>query len=223
MPAQIYVIAGVNGAGKSSIGGAALLAQGAPYYNPDLAARRILDAQPGLAVPAANAQAWELGRAGLERALRESLAYAFETTLGARTITDMLIVGAARGVAQAAASSSVERAQIHLWYAGLASPELHIQRVQERVAAGGHDIPEATIRARCESSRANLVRLLPHLASLRVYDNSLARDPKAGLRPVPWLLLQMQGRRIVDHLALQRMPVWAKPIFTAALRLHSRH
>ena len=226
MPAQIYVIAGVNGAGKSSIGGAALLAQGAPYYNPDLAERRILDAQPGLDVPAANAQAWELGRAGLERALRDGLAYAFETTLGARTITDMLIAGAARGAALAAAagaSGAAHGAQVHLWYAGLASPELHIQRVRERVAAGGHDIPETTIRARCESSRANLIRLLPHLASLRVFDNSLARDPKAGLRPEPRLLLQMQDRRILDHLALQRMPAWAKPIVAAALLLHGRH
>jgi hypothetical protein len=116
-----------------------------------------------------------------------------------------------------------QEAQVHLWYTGLASPELHIQRVRERVAAGGHDIPEATIRARCESSRANLIRLLPHLASLRVFDNSLARDPKAGLRPEPRLLLLMRERRIVDHLALQRMPAWAKPIFAAALLLHGRH
>ena len=36
---RIYVIAGVNGAGKSSIGGAAFRAFGADYYNPDEAAR----------------------------------------------------------------------------------------------------------------------------------------------------------------------------------------
>jgi len=32
---RLYVLAGVNGAGKSSIGGAALRAFGADYYNPD--------------------------------------------------------------------------------------------------------------------------------------------------------------------------------------------
>src|SRR5690606_29825988 len=69
VPARIFVLAGVNGAGKSSIGGAALLAHNAPYFNPDLAARTLLDANPGMAQDTANAKAWELGRRGLERAL----------------------------------------------------------------------------------------------------------------------------------------------------------
>jgi predicted ABC-type ATPase len=42
----IYVLAGVNGAGKSSIGGAAIRENGAEYFNPDEAARRIADANP---------------------------------------------------------------------------------------------------------------------------------------------------------------------------------
>ena len=35
VPARLYVLAGVNGAGKSSIGGAAIRAAGGEYYNPD--------------------------------------------------------------------------------------------------------------------------------------------------------------------------------------------
>ena len=35
-----------------------------------------------------------------------------------------------------------------VWYAGLATAELHIQRVNERVAAGGHPIAAAKIRER---------------------------------------------------------------------------
>ena len=34
-PPRIYVLAGVNGAGKSSIGGAAFRQSGGDYYNPD--------------------------------------------------------------------------------------------------------------------------------------------------------------------------------------------
>jgi predicted ABC-type ATPase len=108
-------------------------------------------------------------------------------------------------------------AQVHLWYAGLSSPELHLQRVQARVAAGGHDIPEAKIRERYESSRANLIRLLPHLASLRIYDNSAEGDPKAGQRPQPLLLLHMEAGRIVSHIALDQVPQWAKPVMAMAL------
>lgn len=204
MVARIFVLAGVNGAGKSSIGGAALQARKVPYFNPDLAARTLLDANPSLTQESANAQAWEMGRAGLERALAEGLNFAFETTLGARTLPDMLLAGARRG------------AQVHVWYAGLESPEKHVERVKERVIAGGHDIPEDKIRARYVSSRANLIRLLPHLASLRVYDNSIDGDPKAGVKPQPTLILHMEGGQIVSHIDLERVPQWAKPVVAAA-------
>ena len=205
MPARIFLLAGVNGAGKSSVGGAALLRNQVDYFNPDEAARSLMAANPDMQPEAANAHAWELGRRGLERALAQGLNFAFESTLGARTIPQMLIDGARGG------------AQIHVWYAGLASPELNIQRVKARAAAGGHDIPEAKIRERYESSRANLVRLLPHLASLRLYDNSAEGDPKAGKHPRPVLLLHMEAGRIVSHIALAKVPHWAKPILAAAL------
>jgi predicted ABC-type ATPase len=45
---RIYVIAGVNGAGKSSIGGAAFRSFGGEYYNPDEAAQELMAANPGL-------------------------------------------------------------------------------------------------------------------------------------------------------------------------------
>ncbi len=205
-PARIFVVAGVNGAGKSSIAGAAFLQRNLPYFNPDLAARSLLQANPALGISQANGHAWEAGRRGLERALREGGNFAFETTLGANTIPDMLVAGARAG------------ARIHVWYAGLESPELHLRRVRSRVAAGGHDIPEHKIRERYTSSRANLVRLLPHLASLRLYDNSAESDPKAGKPPQPILLLHLQVGKVVSQVPLSQVPQWAKPIFAAALR-----
>ena len=207
MPARIFVLAGVNGAGKSSIGGAALLDRKVAYFNPDLAARVLLDANPGLKQEVANAQAWEFGRKGLERALREGLNFAFETTLGANTIANMLLAGAQAG------------AEINVWYAGLSSPELHLRRVKSRVIAGGHDIPEHKIRERYVSSRANLIKLLPHLASLRVYDNSADNDPKTGNRPEPRLLLHMRSGQIVSHIDLDQVPQWAKPILARAFEV----
>lgn len=204
MPACIYVLAGVNGAGKSSIGGALFAASQVDYYNPDLAARSLLEASPGLSQAAANAGAWDVGRRGLVRALETGGTYAFETTLGARTIPDLLMKGAANGAA------------VYVWYAGLATPELHIQRVNERVAAGGHPIAAAKIRERFNGSRENLIRLLPHLASLRVYDNSENNDPKQGASPTPVLILHMEGRRI--RASARAVPQWAKPIVMAALR-----
>ncbi len=203
---NIYVLAGVNGAGKSSIAGAAFRDNGADYYNPDEAARALKAANPGFSQTQANSTAWHRGRDLLERAISGGLDFAFETTLGASTIPRLLTVAARQGI------------EVHVWYAGLATPELHIARVRARVARGGHDIPETAIRRRFEHSRLNLIMLLPVLASLRVYDNSFEADPASGKTPKPLLVLHMQRGRIVNPQDLPRVPEWAKPVAAAAMR-----
>jgi predicted ABC-type ATPase len=206
-PPRIYVLAGVNGAGKSSIGGAAFRTFGADYYNPDEAARALTRANPGLAQADANSEAWHQGRRLLERAIAERLDFAFETTLGGNTIVGLLAKAAAQGVA------------IHMWYVGLATPELHIARVRSRTRRGGHDIPESDIHRRFERSRLNLIYLLPDLAALRVFDNSTDADPAAGKTPAPALVLHMRRGRILNPQDLSRAPEWAKPLVAAALRI----
>jgi hypothetical protein len=89
-PPCIYVLAGANGAGKSSLGGAALLQHGVEYFNPDEAARRILAANPTIIQEDANSAAWHEGKRLLERAITERLNFAFETTLGGNTIPALL-------------------------------------------------------------------------------------------------------------------------------------
>lgn len=206
-PPRIYVLAGVNGAGKSSIAGAAFRENGAEYYNPDEAARALISANPGLSQTRANSLAWHRGRALLERAIAERMDFAFETTLGANTIPRLLRVAAEQGI------------EVHVWYAGLATPEQHIRRVQSRVKRGGHDIPETDIRRRFEHSRLNLIHILPALTALRVYDNSLEADPATGRTPAPVLVLHMERGRIANPQDLPRAPDWAKPIVAAALKL----
>jgi len=206
-PSRIYVLAGVNGAGKSSIGGAAFRSVGADYYNPDQAARALRAAHPGLSTVEANAEAWQQGRRLLERAIAEQLDFALETTLGGNTIVRLLAEAAAKGIG------------IYIWYVGLSSPELHIARVQSRVRRGGHDIPEGDIRRRYEHSRLNLIHLLPRLAALRLWDNSKDADPAAGKTPAPVLVLHMERGRILNPGDLAKAPDWAKPIVAAALRL----
>ena len=87
---------------------------------------------------------------------------------------------------------------------------------------GGHDIPEADIRRRFDSSRLNLVELMPKLAALRAYDNSVEADPAKGLTPVPRLVLHMERGRIVGPRDLAATPAWAKAIVTQGLRMASR-
>ena len=204
---RIYVLAGVNGGGKSSIGGAAFRESGADYYNPDEVARELMAQRPELTAAEANAVAWRTGRALLERAIREHLDLAFETTLGGNTIPRLLLEAARAG------------SEVRVWYVGLQSPELHIERVAARVRHGGHAIPEEIIRQRYDRSRLNLVQLLPSLAALRVYDNSDQADPATGGLPAPRLVLHLEGGRILGPEDLSPTPAWAKPIVAAALQL----
>lgn len=203
---RIHVLAGVNGAGKSSIGGATVRQHGGEYFNPDEAARALMEANSALTQTDANSAAWRQGVQLLQRAIEERLDFAFETTLGGNTITDLLTQAAEQGI------------EIHVWYVGLSSPELHIARVQARVSQGGHDIPEETIHRRYEHSRLNLIELLPHLTTLRMYDNSVDADPVAGLTPKPALVLHVEGGKILGPQDFASTPDWAKPIVAAAIK-----
>jgi predicted ABC-type ATPase len=210
------VLAGCNGAGKSSIGGAALRHSGVDFFNPDEAARRIAVANTGRnprpTQTEINAAAWNEGRRLLQRAIDERAAFAFETTLGGTTITALLEQAARAGLS------------VHMWFVGLTDVDLHIDRVRRRVAKGGHDIPAEKIRERFENGRLNLVRLIPHLTELYVYDNSVEADPSIGAVPVPRRVLHCSGRRIVAPTQLKTLlgstPSWAKAIVAAALKLH---
>lgn len=203
---QIVVLAGANGAGKSSVAGAALESQGGTFYDPDKATGAYLS--EGMTLEEANSRAWHRGGEQLERATRQGLNYAFETTLGGATMTRLLL------------QAATQRQAVRVWYVGLASPELHIQRVRERVARGGHDIPERQIRERWETSRENLVRLLPHIAELVVYDNSETVDLFEGETPRPARLLHIKDGRIRYVGPIDEVPDWAKPILEAAMKTY---
>jgi predicted ABC-type ATPase len=210
------VLAGCNGAGKSSIGGAALGQSGVEFFNPDEAARRIAAANaarhPSLSQAHINAAAWNEGLRLLRRAIDERANFAFETTLGGKTMTALLEQAAQAGLA------------VHVWFVGLTDVELHIDRVRRRVAKGGHDIPVAKIRERFENGRVNLIRLLPQLTELHMYDNSAEADPDTGATPLPRLLVHCRERRILSPTKLQTLleatPAWAKPIAAACIKLH---
>jgi predicted ABC-type ATPase len=206
-PPQLHVLAGVNGAGKSSIVGATIRANGGKYYNPDEAAREIMAANPGLGQADANSAAWQQGKKLLEKAIDQRLDFTFETTLGGNTMPALLAEAAKRGT------------EVRVFFVGLSSADAHIERVRQRVRAGGHDIPEADIRRRYRHSLINLVKLLPVLTELKVYDNSATADPATGRAPKPVLLLHMENGRIVGPPDLTSTPDWAKPIVAAALEL----
>ncbi|MFN0124865.1 MAG: zeta toxin family protein [Blastocatellia bacterium] len=112
----------------------------------------------------------EAGRVMLRRlrelASRQS-SFAFETTLATRTYAPWLRELREGGY------------QVNLLFIWLDSAELAIQRVRARVAPGGHDIPETTIRRRYQSGIRNFFTLYRPLAdSWGIYDNSISGMPQ---------------------------------------------
>ncbi|MET0131551.1 MAG: AAA family ATPase [Stenotrophomonas chelatiphaga] len=204
----LFVLAGVNGAGKSSIGGHLLRENGLDWFNPDTWARHLREQQQ-IDPRQANADAWQEGFARLNAAIAGKRSHAFETTLGGRSIATTL--------AEASATHDVL-----VWYCGLASPEQHIARVAARVQAGGHPISEADIRRRYPLALQNLIDLMPRLAQLQVYDNST--DVAHGEAvPDPQLVLQMDAGTLTwpapdDADSLRHTPRWAIPVLEAALQ-----
>jgi len=198
----ITVLAGVNGAGKSSIGGSNLRAQGGEYFNPDEQSRVLMQAHPDYSLDDANAVVWRLGVERLRQAIEEDSNWTFETTLGGRTVTDLLFQAVDRGI------------PINIWYCGLESAEKHIERVRRRVARGGHDIPESRIRYRYVESLKNMCRMAPVCRRLVVYDNSEDIDETG--QPSPRLLLKAEQGSLV--MLADDLPRWARPIAGAFAR-----
>ncbi len=208
----ILVLAGVNGAGKSSLGGAAVHEAGLTWFNPDTVARSAMD-DTGMSQQEANAYAWGAGVDQLKQAIVERTNFAFETTLGGNTVTRILT--------EASASHDLQ-----IWYCGLKSPELHIQRVAERVALGGHDIPEEKIRERWLHSISNLIKLLDYTTELQVFDNSTQAADGEDI-PEPILVLHWQDGHVLepdrgDPATMAEVPDWAKPIVMAAFDLAAK-
>jgi predicted ABC-type ATPase len=201
------VLAGADGVGKSSLAGAAFRWSGAEYFDSDEAAADILTANPGLPVAEATAAARRGKQRLLKRAIAERLDFAFETTLGGHAITTLLEKALDAGI------------DVRVWYVGVDDPERHLARVRAQRAHDGHDIPEAALRERYDRSRLNVIELMPRLAELRAFDNSVDADPRAGGVPQPALVLHWARGRIVEMSDLAKTPRWAKAVVAAAVKL----
>ncbi len=208
--ATIWVIAGPNGGGKSSIFGEMVRTAGADYFNPDEHTQRLMSRNLDLPREGANMLAWEEGRRRLEYAIASGESFAFETTLGGNTIARLLARAAGRGIA------------VKIWYVALDSADAHVARVKARVQRGGHDIPEDLVRERYDRSRRNLARLLAKAEAVKVYDNSYEAEVDSGQAPRVRLVLDFAAGRILNKKDVATTPEWAKPIVAAALKAEAR-
>jgi predicted ABC-type ATPase len=165
----VIVLAGPNGAGKTTAS-RTLLAETLSvmtFVNADVIAQGLSGFDPESVAVAA-------GRIMLDRLhelAEQRASFAFETTLAARTFAGWL-----DGLRQSGYT-------VDLAYFWLASEELAVGRVAQRVQAGGHDVPEETIRRRYRRGVHNLLHLYRPIVSLwRVYNTTLPGAPQPVAR-----------------------------------------
>ena len=156
---RVVVLAGINGAGKTTASMDLLVnvLKIPIFVNADAIARGLNGLNP-------ESEAYRAGKimlVHLEELVAERASFAIETTLAARSyakwLADLRMLGY----------------ETHLYYYWLDSAEVAIGRVAMRVQSGGHFVPDATIRQRYSRSVRNFFELYRQHADVwEVYDNT---------------------------------------------------
>lgn len=155
---QLYIIAGCNGAGKTTASYTILpeMLNCKEFVNADNIAAGLSPFNP-------ESVAIEAGRIMLQRIhtlMAENLTFAFETTLATRSYVSLIKRAKLQGY------------DVKLAFFWLPSPDVAQKRVLKRVKAGGHNIPPETIKRRYFRGIQNLFKLyLPIVDSALIIDN----------------------------------------------------
>ena len=159
MSKNLYIISGCNGAGKTTASYTVLpeILDCREFVNADEIARGLSPFNP-------ESVAIEAGRLMLQRIenlLAKDVSFSIETTLATKSYINLVRRAQGKGY------------KVHILFFWLRTPELAIQRVAERVANGGHNIPEDVIRRRYVAGINNLFRLfIAEVDFWDLYDNS---------------------------------------------------
>ncbi|MBQ2589239.1 MAG: zeta toxin family protein [Prevotella sp.] len=159
MSKNLYIISGCNGAGKTTASYTVLpeILNCKEFVNADEIARGLSPFNP-------ESVAIEAGRLMLQRIdflLEKDTSFSIETTLSTKTYINLVRRAQEKGFS------------VRILFFWLNSPELAIRRVAERVAKGGHNIPEPIIRRRYTAGLKNLFNLfMDQVDYWDIYDNS---------------------------------------------------
>ena len=158
-PPVLYIIAGANGAGKTTFALEYLPHYGGcrNFINADLIAHGLSPLDP-------DTSALTAGRLFLQQINSQLSArntFAFETTLAGQSYVNLIKRIKKSGY------------RINLYFLWIPSVELAEKRIMERVQRGGHSIPLNTIRRRFQRGLVNLFKLyMPWLDYCVIFDNS---------------------------------------------------
>jgi predicted ABC-type ATPase len=158
---QLWVLAGGNGAGKTTFYNTVLKQHGIRLLNADLIAKEI-DPENPEAVSYDAATFAERLRHDL---LRQGHSFCFETVFSHEAKIDFVAHAKALGY------------EVILVYIHLHRSELNEARVRQRVSEGGHNVPSDKIHSRIPRTVKNIAQALLFADEARLLDNSSADRP----------------------------------------------
>lgn len=164
LPTQpvLVFLAGPNGAGKTTFFDEYLADLGLPYVNADRIARMLHEADPTAAADVTDRRAFREAERLRAAFVEARLSFCTETVFSdpARAKLRFLAKARDRGFA------------VFLVFIGLESSALSVARVKQRVAHGGHDVPDEKLHARFPRTLANLRAAIPIADEAFLFDNS---------------------------------------------------
>ena len=159
MSKQLYIIAGCNGAGKTTASFTILpeVLNCKEFINADEIAKGLSPFQP----ESVAMQAGRIMLARMDELLQKGETFAFETTLATKSYKQKIEWAQANGY------------EVTLLFFWLDSPNMAKKRVAQRVAEGGHSIPSQTIERRYHNGIANLFAIYIDMVDIcYIFDNS---------------------------------------------------
>lgn len=178
---EVVVIAGPNGSGKSTyteyiLGPGQFADSSFEYINADN-----IQSSTGCSALDAAIEATILR----ELAIFEKRNFAFETVLSTRRNLDLLIKAKSEGYF------------IRCFYFITVDSSINFQRVENRVAEGGHDVPKDKIESRYNKALGLVPELIKVCDSINIWDNSTDR---------PYRIFQKK----INQVKVFENPVWSK-------------
>lgn len=182
---QVWILAGGNGAGKSTFYDLFLAPKGIQYINSDRIARDINPESP----EEFSYKAAEWAGRLRDEMLYKGISFCFETVFSHESKIDF--VARARSL----------NYKIILVYIHLNTPELNEARVRQRVDKGGHNVPREKIYSRIPRTMKNIAKVLPLVDEARLLDNSTRENPYRQVAIIK------KGRRVK---VTNQLPEWAE-------------
>ncbi len=182
---QLWVLAGGNGAGKSSFYRTRLEPLGLPFINADILAKQLFPHAP-------ETHSYDAAKIAAElrtKLIHDGRSFCMETVFSHPSKVDFV------------AQAKTQGYQIILVFIHLDIVSLNQARIMQRVSGGGHSVPEGKVKNRIPRTLKYIKQALPLCDQAYILNNSSADNPFQQV-------VTLNNGRLKKHQTL--LPDWCK-------------